>query len=154
MTSDVTASTALAADAGKSPEQLLAERTARFADAFALRKPDRVPIFMPAGFFLADWGGVSHQRLVEDHDKRQQLLEQAALHFQPDSILGLFNDSRAALALGDRMTKWPGHGLPETGSFQFSEHEFMTGDDYAKWARETFARDKLLIERLGLAAKA
>jgi hypothetical protein len=145
MTSDVTASTALAADAGKSPEQLLAERTARFADAFALRKPDRVPIFMPAGFFLADWGGVSHQRLVEDHDKRQQLLEQAALHFQPDSILGLFNDSRAALALGDRMTKWPGHGLPETGSFQFSEHEFMTGDDYgaflkdpADWAIRTY----------------
>jgi hypothetical protein len=28
-----------------------------------------------------------------------------------------------------------------------------SGDEYAKWARETFARDKLLIERLGLAAK-
>ena len=30
---------------------------------------------------------------------------------------------------------------------------YRSGDDYAKWARETFARDKLLIERLGLAAK-
>ncbi len=30
---------------------------------------------------------------------------------------------------------------------------YRSGDDYAKWARETFVRDKALIERLGLAAK-
>jgi tripartite-type tricarboxylate transporter receptor subunit TctC len=30
---------------------------------------------------------------------------------------------------------------------------YRSGDDYAKWARETYAKDKLLIERLGLAAK-
>ena len=30
---------------------------------------------------------------------------------------------------------------------------YRTGDEYANWARETFAKDKALIERLGLAAK-
>ena len=30
---------------------------------------------------------------------------------------------------------------------------YRNGDDYAKWARETYAKDKGLIERLGLAAK-
>ena len=30
---------------------------------------------------------------------------------------------------------------------------YRSGDDYAKWARDSFARDKLLIDRLGLAAK-
>ena len=30
---------------------------------------------------------------------------------------------------------------------------YRSGDDYAAWARETFAKDKALIERLGLAAK-
>ena len=30
---------------------------------------------------------------------------------------------------------------------------YRSGEDYQKWAIETFARDKLLIERLGLAAK-
>jgi tripartite-type tricarboxylate transporter receptor subunit TctC len=30
---------------------------------------------------------------------------------------------------------------------------YRNGDDYAKWARETYAKDKVLIERLGLAAK-
>jgi len=30
---------------------------------------------------------------------------------------------------------------------------YRNGDDYASWARETYAKDKALIERLGLAAK-
>jgi tripartite-type tricarboxylate transporter receptor subunit TctC len=30
---------------------------------------------------------------------------------------------------------------------------YRSGEDYAAWARETFVRDKALIERLGLAAK-
>jgi hypothetical protein len=30
---------------------------------------------------------------------------------------------------------------------------YRSGEDYAKWARDTFAKDKLLIDRLGLAAK-
>jgi tripartite-type tricarboxylate transporter receptor subunit TctC len=30
---------------------------------------------------------------------------------------------------------------------------YRSGEDYAKWARDTFARDRQLIERLGLAAK-
>jgi hypothetical protein len=30
---------------------------------------------------------------------------------------------------------------------------YRSGDDYRKWAVETFAKDKALIERLGLAAK-
>ena len=141
MTSDTVAEPApapgaQAADAGKSPQQLLKERTERLEDAYALRKPDRVPIVMPASFFLADWGGVSHQQLVEDDATRQRLLEEAALHFQPDSIFGVFNDLRAPLALGDRMTKFPGHGLPENGSFQFVEHEFMTPDDYAPFLKD------------------
>jgi Uroporphyrinogen decarboxylase (URO-D) len=119
-----------------SPEQLLAERTTRLEDAYALREPDRVPVFMPASYFLAGWGGISHQRLLDDDDKRQELLERAALHFQPDTIFGVFNDPRASLAVGDRMTKFPGHGLPESGSFQFVEHEFMTPDDYEPFLRD------------------
>ena len=30
---------------------------------------------------------------------------------------------------------------------------YRSGEDYAKWARETYVKDKALIERLGLAAK-
>ena len=30
---------------------------------------------------------------------------------------------------------------------------YRSGEDYGKWARETYAKDKALIEKLGLAAK-
>jgi tripartite-type tricarboxylate transporter receptor subunit TctC len=33
------------------------------------------------------------------------------------------------------------------------ENWYRSGDEYAKWAREAFVKDKALIERLGLAAK-
>lgn len=34
------------------------------------------------------------------------------------------------MALGDRMTKWPGYGLGANGSFQYNEQEFMKAEDY------------------------
>jgi uroporphyrinogen-III decarboxylase len=136
-TSDIsTTAPGVAAYDGKSPAQVLAERTKRFDDAFALRRPDRVPLIMPASYFLAGWGGVSNQRLAEDDDTRQRILEEAALHFQPDAIIGVFNDPRAPLALGDRMTKFPGHGQSENGPFQFVEHEFMTPADYGPFLKD------------------
>lgn len=123
-------------DAGKSPEQLFAERAKRMQDALALKQPDRIPISLGAGYFLAEYGGISHQEQQDNWEKAQELLEKAALDFQPDSIFGLFNNPRPSLALGDRMTRWPGYGLPETGSFQFVEHEFMKAEDYDAFLRD------------------
>lgn len=117
-------------DAGKSPEQLCAERAKRLDDALNMRQPDRIPVSMGAGYFLSEYGGVTHQVQQDDAAKAQELLEKAALDFQPDSIFGLFNNPLTSVFLGDRMTRWPGYDLPETGSFQFDEHEFMKGEDY------------------------
>lgn len=119
-----------AIDAGTAPEQLLADRIQRLEDAIRLEAPDRVPIFMPAGHFLAGWGGITHQELTEDRERHKGLLVEAAEHFQPDSILGLFIDAGAPLALGCRMTKWPGRGVSPDVAFQFVEDEYMTADDY------------------------
>ena len=117
-------------DAGKSPEQLLAERGKRLEDALSLGQPDRIPLHMPASYLLSEYGGITHREQQDNWEKAQELLEQFALEFQPDTVIGLFNQPRPSLALGDRMTKWPGHGLPDTGSFQFDEHEFMKAEDY------------------------
>ena len=38
-------------DAGKAPEQLLAERTKRYADVYKLKQPDRIPIQLGIGNF-------------------------------------------------------------------------------------------------------
>ena len=123
-------------DAGKSPEQLFAERAKRFDDALNLRQPDRIPVSMGAGYFLADYCGFTHRDLVDDAAKAQEALEKVAMTFKPDSIFGIWNSAAPALALGDRMTKWPGYGLPENGSFQFDEHEFMKGEDYTAFLRD------------------
>ena len=56
-------------DAGKGPEQLLAERTRRLQDAMQLKQPDRVPIQMSMSYMLADMYGVSHQ---EQHENPQK----------------------------------------------------------------------------------
>ncbi len=132
-------------DGGKSPEQLLAERGKRLQDALELKQPDRIPISMPASYLLAEYGGITHREQQDNWAKSQELLEKFACEFQPDTILGLFNNPRPSLALGDRMTKWPGYGLPDTGSFQFDEHEFMKGEDYdaflddpSDWAIRTY----------------
>ena len=132
-------------DAGKSPEQLLAERGKRLEDALSLGQPDRIPVHMPASYLLSEYGGITHREQQDNWEKAQELLEQFALEFQPDTVIGLFNQPRPSLALGDRMTKWPGHGLPDTGSFQFDEHEFMKAEDYeafindpSDWAIRTY----------------
>jgi len=117
-------------DGGKNPEELLAERGKRLEDALSLKQPDRIPLNMPASYLLSDYGGITHREQQDNWEKAQELLEQFALEYQPDTVIGLFNQPRPSWALGDRMTKWPGHGLPDTGSFQFDEHEFMKAEDY------------------------
>lgn len=112
-------------------ERLGAERARRIATAMQLGQPDKVPIIMPIGYMLADLGGITRRRLLEDPVKAQELLEQAALEFQPDSIHGPFpNDPTPYLLLGDRMTVWPGHGVDEDTQFQFVESEFMKAEEY------------------------
>ena len=65
-------------DAGKSNEQLLAERGRRLQDALELRQPDRIPLNMPAGYLLADYGGITHAELLHNPDQQQAMLEKFA----------------------------------------------------------------------------
>lgn len=124
-------------DAGKPPEQAYGERLNRIFAAYALQQPDRIPVLLPTGHFLAALEpGLTKQELTENPDKELELLEKAALMFEPDGIGGLTNHPGAALALGDRMTKWPGHGLDADGSFQFVEHEFMKAEDYDEFIED------------------
>jgi uroporphyrinogen-III decarboxylase len=123
-------------DQSKSNEQLLAERAKRLQDALELKQPDRIPISLAAGYLLADYGGITHAELLHNPEKHQEMLERFAREFEPDTLIGLFNSPRPSLALGDRMTKWPGVQLPENSSFQFDEHEFMKGEDYDAFLRD------------------
>jgi uroporphyrinogen-III decarboxylase len=117
-------------DGGKSPQQLLGERAKRMQDAVELRQPDRIPIQLGFSYMLAEIGGITRQEFHDNPEKAQQILEQAALEFQPDAAMGFYGDPAMSKILGDRMTKWPGYGLGPDGSFQFNEAGFMKAEDY------------------------
>jgi hypothetical protein len=128
---------ASALDAGKSAPQLLKERTQRLRDAMELKQPDRIPIQLTISYMLAETAGITKQELVENPALAQDLLEKAALEYQADTIFGtLPSDPRPHLLLGDRMTRWPGHGLDPNGEFQFVENEFMKAEDYDEFLED------------------
>ncbi len=118
-------------DSAKTPDVLGQERAARIRDAMELRQPDRVPLIMSISYMLADLGGITRQELLENPVLAQELLEKAAVEFQPDSIHGTMPaDPSPHLILGDRMTVWPGHGVSPETQYQFVESEFMKADEY------------------------
>jgi uroporphyrinogen-III decarboxylase len=117
-------------DIGKTPQQLLDERTKRLQDAMQLKQPDRIPIQLDMSYMLAEMYGVTRQEQHENGDKELEMLEKAALYFQPDSIFGVYNNPAPSKVVGDRMTKFPGYGLGPNGSFQFVEGEYMKPEDY------------------------
>jgi len=117
-----------------SPEYLAREK--RLQDAILVQQPDRIPLLMGMGYHLAEMGGVTKQVLYDEPETAQKLLEQAAEMYQPDLIMGVWHSPKPSMALGDRMTKWPGHGLGPNGSFQFNEHEFMKAEDYDAFLKD------------------
>ena len=114
-------------------EQRFNKRLNRMQRTVALEKPDKVPIVLPAGYLLAELGGISKQEFLENPEKAQIHKEKVALDFQPDAIAGAFPpDPRPYLVLGDRMSKFPGHGLGSNSEYQFVENEFMMAEDYLR----------------------
>ena len=117
-------------DVGKPPAQLLEERTKRFRDAMQLKQPDRIPVQLIMSYMLAEMYGVTRQEQHENGDKELEMIEKAALYFQPDAITGIVGDPGASIAVGDRLFRYPGHGLDPNASFQFVEGEYMKAEDY------------------------
>ena len=112
-------------------QELLGERSKRLTDAYALRKPDRVPISLNLGYMLAKFGGITCQELDSNYERAQQLLEEAAVYLQPDQVMGLGPFvSKPSRMLGDRQTRWPGYGLPADSPMQYIEGEYMKAEDY------------------------
>lgn len=115
---------------GKTAEQLIAERNKRLQDAYDMKQPDRIPISLNLSYMLSRMGGITNQELDENPDLCQELLEKAALYFQPDEIMGGGWNGRPSMILGDRQTKWPGHGIAPDRPFQFKEGEYMKPEEY------------------------
>jgi uroporphyrinogen-III decarboxylase len=118
-------------DKGKTPGQLLEERTKRVQDALALRQPDRIPVVLGMSYMLADMYGLTHQEQQENGEKELECLEKAGAYFQPDVISGVITNPGPSLAVGDCTSRYPGHGgMDVNGSYQYVEGEFMKAEEY------------------------
>jgi len=114
----------------KTPEELVAERTKRIQTAYELKQPDKIPITLNLGYMLSRLGEVTNEDLQNDPDLAQELLEKWAVYYQPDQVVGIRGAPTVNLILGDRQTRWPGHGLPPDRPFQFVEAEYMKAEEY------------------------
>lgn len=117
-------------DAGKSTQQLFGERLQRTLAAMALKQPDRIPVMLGFGNGLADLAGTTRREMLENAEKQNTSLVEAARRFLPDVVITYPFGPQMSRALGDRMTRWPGLGLEDNQSFQFHEQEFMKAEDY------------------------
>jgi hypothetical protein len=114
----------------KTTDQLRAERAKRIVDAGENRQPDRVPISLAFGMFLAQSEGIPRHELYENADVLAEAMEKVALRYEPDAYSVMAQSSAPSRILGEVMTKWPGYGLGPDDSFQFHEGEYMKAEDY------------------------
>ncbi len=114
----------------KTPDQLYEERMKRIMDAFACKKPDRVPIFTGFGRFPQDHLGITREKQMMDVDKSLEANYQGTLYFEPDMAGDVFPIGPVLAALDYKQLKWAGHGLPPDSSWQFNEMECMKPEEY------------------------
>jgi uroporphyrinogen-III decarboxylase len=116
-------------------QKMYRERAARISNAMMCRKPDRVPVNLPSGFFPAYYAGYNLKRVMNDY----QAMEEAWMRFLDDfngdtdtfSGPAFIFSARALEILDYKSYKWPGHGLgDDVNTFQFVEEAYMRADEY------------------------
>ena len=115
----------------ESNKNVYQQKLNRIEDAVHLRKPDRVPIILEFGYFVARYAGITYQDLIYDPIKCAAAYRKTVADFAPDAFHCIPFDSGPAMEAIDSLTvKWPGHGLGPNQSHQYVEGEFMLADDY------------------------
>jgi hypothetical protein len=108
-------------------------RLDRILAAVELRKPDRVPVRLNAGFWPAKSAGLTSYEAMTDAKRGAQAWKDFNLKFQPDaSVDPLHNTVPASMfeSLDYKLYSWPGHGVAETASYQYVEKEWMLPEEY------------------------
>jgi len=107
-------------------------RLSRIQDALHLKIPDRVPWAPTFGTFPAHYGRITIQEAMYDFDKAHQAWKHTMVSMDPElyTNFGGIYPGVVFDALGYKLMKWPGHGLPDNEVFQFVEGEYMQAEEY------------------------
>jgi uroporphyrinogen-III decarboxylase len=114
----------------KTPEQLYQERLQRIMDAYALKKPDRVPVFTNYGPYAQQKLGISKEEEMMDLKKSLEASFQATLYYDPDVFGHIMTLGPVLAPLDFKQMKWAGHGLPANSGWQWIEMECMKAEEY------------------------
>lgn len=108
------------------------ERATRVRDALELKKtPDRVPVQIFVTDYVVKRAGFTAKDAMYTPEKLVEPFLAFQLEFQPDlAAVMLTPGARAMEHLDYKMYKWPGHGLPDTQTYQAVEGEYVKEDEY------------------------
>lgn len=120
-------------------EKAYKKRLTRIIDAIDLKQPDRVPVILPAGTYPAYYAGKSLKTVMYDSEQMREAWQKFLDDFGGDvfsSPRGL-TPGRVSEILGNKTSRWPGHGLADDAQgYQFVEGEYMFADEYDALIRD------------------
>jgi hypothetical protein len=112
-------------------EDLYQEREKRIADAIALRKPDRVPVWNGVpGLYPSERLGITREEQMMDVERSFEASFKTAFHYQPDMVEVMPPLGSVLAPLDYKHLRWAGHGLPVSSGWQFVDEECMKSDEY------------------------
>lgn len=109
-------------------------RATRLKKALLLEgEPDRVPVALLTGYYPATRKGLTPYDVTQDYALAADTWYEFNSVFKPDCISGpMFAaiPGRAFEAIDTQILKWPGHGVAKESSFQYTDQEWMSEDEY------------------------
>jgi hypothetical protein len=115
--------------AGKTVEQLYAERSERVRDVIELRVPDRVPFMVLVE--AHHYSGIPKSAAFYDPITLKRTMRKMAVDLEPDMSEPGFPSCGAAMTeLDVQNCVWPGGPKPPDYEYQFIEGEYMKEDEY------------------------
>jgi len=121
-------------------EKLYIERGTRFAKAFQMKKPDRVPCILPVSNYPAYYGGSDLRTVMYDYDELKRTWRKFLHDFNDSDVYfgpAMVPPGKALEAVDYKLYKWPGRGISgDTTSYQCVEGEYMKADEYDALIRD------------------
>jgi uroporphyrinogen-III decarboxylase len=121
-------------------EKKYKERLTRMIKAIKMEIPDRVPMHLAANSFVAYNAGHTLKDVLYNYSLIKPSWIKFLEEFEQDSAdaPGFFS-ARVNEILDYKVTKWPGHGLPDNATLQnFVEKEYMQPDEYDLFMKDPF----------------
>ena len=109
------------------------ERVQRFINAITLQPCDRVPVVLPVANYPAYYSGHTLYDIMYDYEILRKVWLKFMEEFEMDTYGApvMVSPGRVMEALGTRLRKWPGYGLPkDVTMYQYVENEYMKADEY------------------------